>query len=82
MSYQYEFHPIAQEEYIGSISWYFARSGPAASNFVKAVEKGFIKICNDPKRHRNVYKNYFEFNLQKYPFTMFILLKKACNPSS
>jgi ParE toxin of type II toxin-antitoxin system, parDE len=70
MAFKYKLIPAAQEEYGSSVSWYLKRSLKAATNFVNAVDKGFLAICSDPKRHRNEYKNYYEFNVQKYPFTI------------
>jgi len=58
MPYRYRFHHLAQEDYESSISWYIKRSLRAASNFVKQVDQSLIKICNDPGRYRNEYKNY------------------------
>ena len=77
MSYRYKLHPIAQEEYEDSISWYFSRSLKTASNFVTMVEKEFVNICNDPQRNRNEYKNYYEFTLQKYPFTTIYTIEES-----
>ncbi len=70
MAFKYKLIPAAQEEYESSVSWYLKRSLAAATNFVSAVDNGFLTICSDPKRHCNEYKNYYEFNVQKYPFTI------------
>lgn len=68
MTYRYKLHPLAQEEYESSVSWYIKRSLKTASNFVKTIDEAFVKIYNDPKRNRNEYSHYFEFTVQKYPF--------------
>src|SRR5580698_9731495 len=70
MAFRYKLIPAAQEEYESSVSWYLKRSLKAATNFVDAIDKGFLTICNDPKRNRNEYKDYYHFNVQKYPFTI------------
>jgi plasmid stabilization system protein ParE len=77
MSYKYKLHPTAQEEYESSVSWYLKRSLKAASNFVTIVDKAILTICDDPKRHRNEYKNYYEFTLHKYPFTIVYTLEES-----
>ncbi len=68
MSYQYQLHEIAQQEYEASIIWYLQRSVTAAENFTQAVESTIEKICENPKRWHNKYKNYYELGLAKYPF--------------
>jgi toxin ParE2 len=77
MAYQYKFHPVAQEEYESSVSWYLKRSLKAASTFVKSVDKALINICNDPKRYRNEFKHYYEFTLHKYPFTLVYAIEES-----
>ena len=77
MAYKYKLHPEAQEKYESSVSWYLKRSLKAASNFVKVVDKGFVKICNDPKRFRNEYKHYYEFTIHRYPFTIVYTIEES-----
>ncbi len=60
MIFSYRFHPIAQEEYEDSVSWYLKRSLNAATNFVEVVDKALLDICKDPNRNKNEYKNYYE----------------------
>ncbi len=79
MPYQYKFHPAAQEEYESSVSWYLSRSSTAASNFVISVDGGLLNICNDPKKYRNEYKNYYEFILYKYPYTVIYTIEEHQN---
>jgi plasmid stabilization system protein ParE len=59
MPYRYKLHPVAQEEYETSVSWYLKRSLKAATGFVNAVEKGFGSICNNPRKYINKYKHYY-----------------------
>ena len=77
MAWRYKLHPLAQEEYESSVSWYLKRSFNAASNFVDAVETAFIYICSDPKRCRNEYKHYYELVLDKYPFTIVYAIEES-----
>ena len=70
MAYKYRLIPLAQEEYESSVSWYLKRSLAAAANFVNAIDKALGLICDDPRRYRNEYKNYYECNIHKYPFTI------------
>jgi plasmid stabilization system protein ParE len=68
MSYHHIYTPVALMEYKEAVSWYAARSGPAAENFVKAVRERIALICEKPMRYRNGYKNFRETSLKKYPF--------------
>lgn len=77
MAFKYRFHPIAQEEYESSVSWYLKRSLRAATNFVNCIDNGLDSICSDPKRYRNEYKNYYEFNTWKYPFTIVYTIEES-----
>ncbi len=70
MSYVYILHKYAQDDYEASLKWYLERSEQAAVNFVGAVEDAFRLICENPERWNNKYKNFFEFRLKKYPFTI------------
>jgi len=53
------------------------RSLKAATNFVDTVEDGLTRISSNPVIHRNEYKNYFELNLQKYPFTIIYTVEES-----
>jgi plasmid stabilization system protein ParE len=68
MSYRHIYTPFALMEYKDAVSWYAARSGQAAENFVKAVRDCIALICERPLRYRNGYKNFRETSLKKYPF--------------
>src|SRR5665647_924523 len=58
MSYNYQFHDIAQDEYETSVQWYSEKSEKAALGFVNAVDIALIKICNYPLRYRNTKEKY------------------------
>jgi plasmid stabilization system protein ParE len=77
MAYKYRLNPAAQEEYESAVSWYLKRSLNAATNFVNAVDKALALICDDPKRNRNEYKNYYELNVKKYPFTIVYVIEES-----
>lgn len=68
MSYSYEFHEVAQNEYEASLQWYLERSEKAASGFIHAVDVALDKICTHPFRYRNTYKQFYEIGVNKYPF--------------
>jgi plasmid stabilization system protein ParE len=70
MSCQYQFHEAAQLEYEESLLWYLLGSEKAANNFILAVDETLSLICDHPKRWRNIYKNFRELNVRKYPFTI------------
>lgn len=76
MSYVYILHKYAQDDYEASLKWYLERSEQAAVNFVEAVEDAFRLICENPERWNNKYKNFFEFRLKKYPFTIVYTIEK------
>ena len=77
MAYKYKLHPAAQEEYESSVSWYLKRSFKTAANFVNVIEEAFICICDDPKRCRNEYRHYYEFNVKTYPFTIVYTIEES-----
>lgn len=58
-----------------SVRWYLDRSEVAATNFIMAVDTALQLICENPKRWRNRYKNYYELSLKKYPFTIIYIIK-------
>ena len=68
MSYLYQLHVHAQEDYETSVIWYMERSTKAAENFIAAIDNALALICNNPTRWHNKYKNYYELGLKKYPF--------------
>jgi len=74
MPFKYILLEEAQIDYEESLQWYAVRSGPAAINFVKAVETALNLICSNPKRWRNKYKNYHELGLRKYPFSIIYII--------
>lgn len=70
MSYVYILHKYAQNDYETSLQWYEERSEQAADNFIKAINDALVLICENPGRWNNKYKNFHEFKLKKYPFTI------------
>lgn len=77
MSFQYQLHELAQEDYEASVIWYMERSLKAAENFVAAVDDALLLICTNPKRWHNKYKNYYELGLKKYPFKVIYTIDEA-----
>lgn len=76
MAYRYILNESAQNEYEISLNWYVERSEKAAGNFIKAVDTTLQLICDHPYRWRNVYKNYHELGLKKYPFTIIYTIEE------
>jgi hypothetical protein len=68
VSYQYIFEPRAQEEYETSVEWYLNRSLQVTQDFIASVDEALELICDHPVRWKNLYKNYFEFGMRKFPF--------------
>jgi mRNA-degrading endonuclease RelE of RelBE toxin-antitoxin system len=76
MSYEYLLHDYAQEDYEQSLKWYAEKSFQTANNFVTTIDNALLLICNNPTRWHNKYKDYFEFGLKKYPFTIIYKIEK------
>jgi len=74
MSFQYILLAEAQKDYEDSLLWYLERSEKAAQNFVNAIDNALKIICSDPKKCKNKYKNYYEFGIKKYPFTIIFII--------
>ena len=68
MTYRYVLLDVAQKDYEESLLQYTERSYQAAENFVKAVDYALGLICESPERLRNRFEDFYELNLQKYPF--------------
>ena len=79
MVYSYSFVDIAQEEYEDAINWYADRSLVAAGGFVDAVDHALTLICDSPSRWRNVYKDYYELALKKYPYSIVYNINDTIN---
>ncbi len=74
MPFKYILLEDAQIDYEKSLEWYAIRSGPAAVNFIKAVDAALNLICANPHRWGNKYKNYHELGLRKYPFSIIYII--------
>lgn len=70
MKYSYSLDERAQEEYEDSVRWYKEKSPSTAERFVEAVDDVIRKICEEPTRGRNKYRQFFEFNVPKFPFAI------------
>jgi len=46
------------------------QSVSAAEKFILAVDSAIEMICKSPQLFRNVYKEYYEVSLKKYPYTV------------
>jgi plasmid stabilization system protein ParE len=68
MNYRFIFEPVALGEYKDAIRWYKKRSVTAAVNFVAAVKEKIETVCADPTRYRNLYKEFRETSLKRYPY--------------
>lgn len=77
MAFDYVFLIRAQEEYESSVAWYAERSVPAAEQFVIAVEHALSVICQNPYLWRNEYKDFYEVNLRKFPFSIVFTLQES-----
>lgn len=74
MNYRYIYDPVALVEYREAVEWYAERSILAAENFVLAVVSCIKTICKTPYRHRNIYADFREISLKKYPYYIVYLI--------
>ena len=72
--YSISFKHTAAQEYKDAIDWYSERSKPAAQKFTQAIEDKLDSVCKDPKKYKNLYKNYHEVSTRKYPYTIVYFL--------
>ena len=77
MFYKCIFHAPAQKDYESSLQRYAKRSIKAAENFVVAIEDALELICKYLLRWHNVYKDYHEPGLKKYPFTIIYTIEET-----
>ena len=68
MTYKHLYDPVALIEYREAVEWYAERSLPAAENFVTAITNSIEAICKMPYRSRNIYANFREVSLKRFPY--------------
>lgn len=68
--FEYALLQEAQLDIEESLLWYKERSIVAAENFLAEVNAAIEQICEKPERGKKKYKEYFEFKLKKFPFTL------------
>jgi plasmid stabilization system protein ParE len=64
------FHPEAEEEDLGSLSWYRDRSPVAAINFESAIEEAVARIGKAPKRWPIYFDSFRRYVLRQFPFSI------------
>ena len=74
MIYNIIFHEKAQTDYEDSLIYYLKDSLNAGETFVNAVNGALKLISEHPKRWRNIYKNFHEINIRKYPFSIIYVI--------
>ena len=67
-------HQLAEEDILQSVIWYKERSTQAAANFQNELRNVFQKIVDSPFSGRNRYKNNYELQMKKYPFTVVYMI--------
>lgn len=63
-----EFHPDADEEYLGALAWYRERSLPAAEKFSEAFDQAVEQIRRSPDRWPAYFKRCRRYTLHRFPF--------------
>jgi plasmid stabilization system protein ParE len=56
------------------IKWYAKQSAQATENFVIGLFETIDRICLDPFRYRNAFKNYREFYWKQYGYYIIFLV--------
>jgi plasmid stabilization system protein ParE len=74
MRYKYIYDPKAAEEYENAYLWYRNRSEIAADKLIIEVAETISRICSNPYRYRNTYKNLRETSLKRFPFSIIYLI--------
>jgi plasmid stabilization system protein ParE len=69
----------AQRDIEESVLWYDERSRQATDNFLIEINNALQKICENPDCGTNKYKNYYDFRLKKYPFTIIYIVDNERN---
>ena len=75
MIYNIIFHEKAQTDYEDSLLYYLQNSLNAGEAFVDAVNRALMLISEHPKRWRNIYKNFHEISISKYPFSIIYVIE-------
>lgn len=63
-----EFHPEAEEEYLGALAWYRERSLPAGVKFEEAFRQAVQRIKDSPERWPVYFARFRKYTLRQFPF--------------
>jgi len=74
--YQITYREIAAEEYADAIKWYEDKSTAAAEGFIRAVDDKLDSISDNPKKYKNLFRNYYEVSTKKYPYTIVYFIEE------
>ncbi len=74
--YQITYREIASEEYADAIKWYEDRSRAAAEGFIKAIDNRLDSISSNPRKYKNLFRNYHEVSTNRYPFTIVYFIEE------
>jgi plasmid stabilization system protein ParE len=77
--YDIAYRPIASDEYLDAIKWYEDRSLSAAKNFIRSVDEKLDRISDKPRQYKNLFKNYFEVSVRRYPYTIVYIIEDDLN---
>ena len=76
MRYKIVYRKRAVEEYLSSLLWYKNRSLYAAEQFADSFDVAIKMIAENPERFRNTYKDFYEAQLKKFPFSIVYFIDK------
>jgi len=74
VTYIITFRKRASKEYLATIDWYKDQSFQACENFIETIQSALKFIADSPYTYRNSYKNFREFKIKKFPFTVVYLV--------
>ena len=74
--YQITYRDIAAEEYVDAIKWYEAKSTIAAKGFIGAIDDKLDSISSDPRKYKNLFRNYHEVSTSKYPYSIVYFIEE------
>ena len=74
--YQITYREIAAEEYTEAIKWYEAQSTKAAQGFIEALDDKLDSISSDPRKYKNLFRNYHEVSTAKYPYSIVYFIEE------
>ena len=71
MTFDFELHPQAENEYLAAIEWYELQAERLGEEFSQEVEKSFDRILANPERYRLTDKILRVIRVDRFPYSIF-----------